>query len=351
MKTKALIILFLGLFALISANFVSTIPQTTPLPFTVPKGWPKPVYSFDKNPPTKEGFQLGRYLFYDPLLSRDNTISCASCHLQATGFTHVDHDLSHGIDGKIGNRNSMTIMNTAWNKSFMWDGAVNHLDVQALAPITNPLEMDETLQNVLVKLNGSTIYKTLFYRAFGDSTATGERTLKAIAQFMVQLNSSNSRYDKYVRNEPNSSFSAQEKNGLRLFETFCVSCHPAPLFTNNKIENNGLPVDSTLFDFGRFNVTKRVEDSFQFKVPTLRNIQFSGPYMHDGRFTKLSEVIEHYRHGIIRYNNLSPALKTKIIISDNDKVDLISFLYTLSDTSFLFNPKYAYPKNIDLNSN
>jgi cytochrome c peroxidase len=285
-------------------------------------------------------------LFYDPLLSRDNTISCASCHLQATGFTHVDHDLSHGIEGKIGTRNSMTIMNAAWNPSFMWDGAINHLDVQALAPITNPLEMDETLENVVAKLNVSALYRGYFYKAFGDSLATGEHTLLALSQFMIQLNSSNSRYDKFIRKEPEANFTTQEQNGLKIFETQCASCHPAPLFTTYKFENNGLPMDPTLNDFGRFNVSRKAEDSFKFKVPTLRNIQFSGPYMHDGRFDKLSEVIEHYRSGVVSYGNLSSSLQNRITISDNEKVDLIAFLFTLSDTSFLFNPRYSFPREL-----
>ena len=130
----------------------------TPIYFGVPKNWPKPHYDFSKNPLTEEGFQLGRNLFYDPILSRDNTISCASCHLQQTGFTHVDHDLSHGIEGKIGTRNSLTLQNLAWSKNFMYDGGVNNLEVQPIHPITSEIEMDETLENVVLKLQKS--YRT-----------------------------------------------------------------------------------------------------------------------------------------------------------------------------------------------
>jgi cytochrome c peroxidase len=339
MNRKKIFLFGCIVIGLIGASFI----KNSSVPFTVPKGWPRPVYDFNKNPSTEAGFQLGRLLFYDPLLSRDNTISCASCHLQSTGFTHIDHDLSHGIDGKIGPRNSMTIMNAAWNPSFMWDGAVNHLDVQALAPITNPLEMDETLENVVAKLNASILYRRYFYKAFGDSLATGEHTLLALSQFMLQLNTSNSRYDKYVRKESGVIFTVQEQNGLKIFETHCTSCHPAPLFTTYSFENNGLAIDPTLNDLGRFNVSINVADSFKFKVPTLRNIQFSGPYMHDGRFAKLTEVIEHYRSNVLPHTS---SIQEKMAISNDEKVDLMAFLYTLSDTAFLFNPRYSFPREL-----
>lgn len=335
MKNKILIIIVLNILILIIYGF-KTI-KTTPMPFIVPEGWEKPVYDFSKNPLTKEGFELGRHLFYDPILSRDNTISCASCHLQATGFTHVDHDLSHGIEGKIGTRNSMTIMNVAWSQYFMWDGGVNHLDMQPLAPLSSAVEMDEKLDNIIVKLNNSEKYKTLFYKAFGDSLATGQRMLLAFSQFIVQLNSYNSKYDKYSRNEADGTFTEQEKNGLQLFRVHCASCHTEPLFTNQKFEKNGLPLDTTLNDFGRFKITQNAADSFKFKVPTLRNIQFTYPYMHDGRFKKLREVMNHY--------NTTNALEKPIRLNSNEKTDILAFLLTLTDTTFLFDKRFGFPKN------
>ena len=189
------------LLIVILISLAFAIKKTNPIYFEIPKGWPKTHYDFSKNPLTEEGFQLGRKLFYDPILSRDSTISCSSCHLQATGFTHVDHSLSHGIDGKIGIRNSMSLMNLAWSKSFMWDGGVNHLDVQALNPITNSVEMDETLEHVVQKLQKSEKYQQLFENAFGDSKITGQRLLKALTQFELLLVSSNSKYDKVMRKE------------------------------------------------------------------------------------------------------------------------------------------------------
>jgi cytochrome c peroxidase len=335
MKNKRFILPIFVFF--ISIIYAFDALKTTPTPFVIPEGWAKPVYDFSKNPLTKQGFELGRHLFYDPILSRDNTISCASCHLQATGFTHVDHELSHGIDGKIGNRNSMTIMNVAWSKNFMWDGGVNHLDMQPLAPLSNAVEMDENLGNVIKKLNASTRYKTLFSNAFGDSVVTSQRMLLAFSQFILQLNSYNSKYDKYVRKEVGGELNTQEINGLQLFRTHCASCHTEPLFTNNGFEKNGLPMDTTLNDFGRMNVTHNAADSLKFKVPTLRNIQFTFPYMHDGRFKKLRDVLNHYA--------TTDKLKTPIALNSNEKTDIIAFLLTLTDNEFLFDKRFGFPRD------
>ncbi|MFC6268130.1 cytochrome-c peroxidase [Frigoriflavimonas asaccharolytica] len=315
----------------------------TPIIFEIPKDWPQPVYDFKKNPLTEEGFQLGRNLFYDPILSRDNTISCASCHLQQTGFTHVDHDLSHGIDGKIGARNSMTLMNLAWAKTFMWDGGINNLDVQYIHPITSEVEMDETLENVVAKLQNSEKYRKLFKEAFGTEKITGQLTLKAISQFVVNLTSSNSKYDKVMRRE--EAFNAMEASGYELFKTNCASCHKEPLFTNGKYENNGLLVDTTLNDVGRMRISQNKLDLYKFKVPTLRNIQFTFPYMHDGRFKNLNEVILHYNSTINKSESLSKELQKPMNFSDNERTELVAFLKTLTDKEFLYNPRFGFPRN------
>ncbi len=312
--------------------------------FTIPQGWPEPNTDFKKEPLSLEKVELGRALFYDPVLSRDSTISCASCHLVYTAFTHVDHDLSHGINDKIGTRNSPALMNLAWHKLFMWDGAVNHIDVQALAPISNPVEMDEKIEHVVEKLQRSKLYPRLFKKAFNDSLITGQHTLKAIAQFMLTLVSSESKYDSVMRKH--SKFTAQEKKGYDLFKKNCSSCHTEPLFTNLQFESNGLPQDPTLKDPGRIKVTKNPVDSLKFKVPTLRNIEFSYPYMHDGRFKRLQDVLNHYTSGIKQSQTISKQLVNPIILSSNDKVDLVAFLLTLTDRKFLFNKNYAYPRNI-----
>ncbi len=312
--------------------------------FTVPEGWPKPKYNFSKNPLVPEKVLLGRALFYDPILSRDSTVSCSSCHTQYAAFTHIDHSLSHGIDGRIGTRNSPSLMNLAWQKEFMWDGRVNKLQNQAILPITHPDEMDETIDHVLQKLKHSTIYPALFYASFGDSTISGEQMLDALSQFMVSIVSSESRYDSVLRNQ--AVFTPKEANGYNLFKQHCSSCHTEPLFTNQKYENNGLVCDTSLKDYGRVNVTHKSNDSFKFKVPTLRNIEISSPYMHDGRFKRLHDVVNHYTTGIHAGATLSPQLRSPIQLSANEKVDLVAFLLTLTDIKFLSNKEYSYPKKI-----
>ena len=308
----------------------------------IPQGWAAPVYDFSKNPLSKEKIALGRALFHDPILSRNNTISCTSCHSQYTAFTHTDHRLSHGIEDRIGTRNSPALMNMAWQTAFMWDGAINHLDMQSLAPISHPDEMDETLANVVKKLQASALYPTAFYEAYGDSIVTGERILKSLSQFMLTFVSANSKYDKVQRGETN--FDEQEERGYQLFKTNCESCHREPLFTTHEFANNGLPIDTALNDMGKMTMSERPEDALKFKIPTLRNVEFSYPYMHDGRFKKLSEVLNHYTKGIEKSETLGQQLEKPIELSSNEKVDLTAFLLTLTDKEFLFNRDYSYPR-------
>jgi cytochrome c peroxidase len=309
--------------------------------FVKPKNWPDPIYHFNRNQLTKEKILLGRVLFYDPILSNDSTISCNSCHSPFNAFTHVDHALSHGIHDSIGTRNSPALMNLAWQNTFMWDGAINNLDMQSLAPISHPAEMASHINDVVKKLNRSKLYKKLFDDAYQDSIATGEKTLKAIAQFMLTIVSANSKYDKVMNK--NAEFTVQEQNGYQIFKKNCASCHTEPLFTNGTFANNGIGTDTVLNDIGRMKVTQRKEDAYKFKVPTLRNIEFSYPYMHDGRFKKLGEVLNHYSNGIKQSETLSGKLKSGITLSANEKVDLMAFLLTLSDKQFLFDSNFAYP--------
>lgn len=308
----------------------------------VPGGWPRPTYQLKSNDLIPPKVDLGRRLFYDPILSRDSTISCASCHLQYTAFTHIDHALSHGIEGRIGTRNSPALMNLAWGSSFMWDGAVNHLDVQALAPISNKLEMDEDIAHVVKKLQANPDYPRLFYVAFRDSTITGEHVLKAISQFLVTLVSANAKYDRVKRGD--ETFNIKEANGYKLFQQHCSVCHTEPLFTNGQFENNGLIVDTGLRDIGRMKITNKPEDSLKFKVPTLRNIEYSSPYMHDGRFKTLNQVLNSYIMGVQQSPTLHPSLRKGIYLTSNEKVDMIAFLLTLTDSAFLHDPRFGFPK-------
>lgn len=307
-----------------------------------PSTWPEPVYHLQTNKPTPNGISLGRMLFYDPVLSADSTISCASCHSSYTAFTHVDHNLSHGIQDRIGKRNSPALMNLAWQSSFMWDGAILNLDMQALAPISHPDEMGSSINEVVRKLNQDRFYKKKFQQLFGTKEITGEQVLKVISQFMLTLISANSKFDRVKKGQ--EQFSEQESNGYRLFVNNCSSCHTEPLFTNQYFANNGLKINNELNDLGRFQITKDPNDSLKFKVPSLRNIEFSYPYMHDGRFKKLSEVLNHYSNGIQQSRTLDFNLKNGIQLSANEKVDLISFLLTLTDKEFLFNKNFSYPK-------
>lgn len=338
MKTRRTYKILCGLLVLICLAF--NLKKPTPLYLESPKGWPKIHYDFSRNPLTEEGFQLGRKLFYDPILSKDSTISCASCHLQATGFAHVDHALSHGIEGKIGTRNAPGLVNLAWSKSFMWDGGVNHLDMQPINPITNPLEMDEALEHVVGKLQKNEKYREMYANAFGDSKVTGQRTLFALSQFLVMLKSSNSKYDKVLRGEEH--YNEREQRGYDLFRSNCASCHTEPLLSSEKFENNGLAMDNTLNDLGRMKITGDRNDSLMFKVPTLRNVQFTFPYMHDGRFKTLTEVVKHY-NTLGSGAHLSKQLRRPMNLSDNDRVDLVLFLTTLTDKEFLFDRRFGFP--------
>jgi cytochrome c peroxidase len=312
--------------------------------FESPKSWPKPSYNFADNSPTEAGFILGRKLFYDPILSRDSAISCASCHLQYTGFTHVDHAVSHGIEGRKGTRNSPVLINLAWQKHFHWDGGVNHLDAQPINPIEHFTEMDHTLPAVLDKLNRSIVYKQLFSKAFDSEKITTKQLMMALSQFLVQLVSSNSKYDRVMRHEQGVSFTDQEKRGLKLFRKHCSSCHTEPLFTNTFFASNGIPVNNIFNDSGRFKITANPKDSLLFKIPTLRNVEYSFPYMHDGRFKKLKDVLNFYSDSIRpQAFNLHPKLREPLHFSEFEKKDLLAFLLTLTDKEFLYNKRFSFP--------
>jgi cytochrome c peroxidase len=218
------------------------------------------------------------------------------------------------------------------------------LNEQALTPLSHPSEMGERIENVLTKLNQKKYYRTLCTNAYGDSLLTKERFLKSLAQFEISLVSAESKYDSVIRHEAN--FTEQENNGYKIFKTNCAACHQEPLFTNNSFKNNGLALNSLLHDFGRMNFTNQSKDSLSFKVPTLRNVEYSFPYMHDGRFSKLSEVIRHYTSSISKNPDISKELKKDIVLSSSERVDLISFLLTLSDRKFVFNPQHSFPKQL-----
>ena len=314
-----------------------------PVPFPIPKGWPQPVYDFSKNPLTEEGIVLGKKLFYDTRLSKDGEISCASCHQQFGAFNTYDHNLSHGFNNSLTTRNAPGLFNLAWQKEYMWDGGINHLDLQPLAPITAENEMAETIENVINKLKADKEYRQLFKAAFGDETINTQRLGKAISQFELQLVSSNSKYDKVMRGE--ASFILPEQLGYDIFKKKCISCHTEPMFTDYSYRNVGLPVDSYLKDLGRMKITGDPADSLKFKVPSLRNVAVTFPYGHDGRLFSLMSVFEHYRKNMVLSTTTDPLLKNKMALSNYEIGQLTAFLYTLTDSSFLKDPRFAPPGN------
>lgn len=313
--------------------------QPSPLSFDVPKGWPEPTNIFKKNKLTAEGFVLGRKLFYDPLLSKDSTISCASCHQQFAAFSTFDHDLSHGVANTFTTRNAPALFNIAWMKEMHWDGGINHLEVQPLAPITNSNEMGSNIAYIIQYLKNDTAYPKMFKAAFGDAIINSQRVLKAIAQFTGSMISANSKYDKVKRGE--ATFSKIEERGYNLYKKNCSVCHAEPLFTDNSFRNNGMPLNR-FKDIGRQTITGQSKDSLKFKVPSLRNVQVTPPYMHDGSLFGLPQVIEHYSKGIkTDQPTLDPLLKNKLEISNKELYDLMYFLFTLTDSTFLKDPRFS----------
>lgn len=303
-----------------------------------PDYFPKPVYDFKKNPLKHSTVELGRKLFYDPILSRDHTISCSSCHLSNQAFSHAGNHLSKGIEDGIGDRNSPAIFNLAWQKTFMWDGSVVNIDVQALAPINHPKEMGEDINVAVRKLNQSKEYKTLFYKSFGDSLATSERLMKALSQFQLTIVSANAKYDKVKQGK--AKFTASENKGYQLFKQNCSSCHSEPLFSTYRFANNGLSFNPELNDNGKWNKTFEPADKLMFKIPSLRNLAYTYPYMHDGRFKTLYEVLEHYEKGIVKSPTLAKELQTPIIFNSQEKDDLLDFLATLNDSVLVSNVEF-----------
>jgi cytochrome c peroxidase len=311
-------------------------------PYT-PKGWPKPPkQNFRANPITESGFQLGRKLFYDGNLSSTGEISCGSCHQQQAAFANYDHNLSHGVNDSQTTRNAPALINVAWMKNLHWDGAINHIEMQPLAPLTNPKEMGQQLETVMTYLKNDSSYRRMFKEAFGDTTISSQRMLKALTQFVGSLVSSESRYDKMKRGE--IKFTPYEENGYKLFKQNCASCHQEPLFTDNSFRNNGRPLNKWK-DVGLYGITQKSEDSLKFKVPTLRNIQLSFPYMHDGHIYSLFQAIDHYTGKIdTTRQDIDPVLKKKINLTNRERSELVFFLYTLTDSSFIKNPRLGPDK-------
>jgi cytochrome c peroxidase len=312
--------------------------------FPRPANFPPPVYDFTRNKFTKTKIELGRRLFYDGILSKNNTISCGTCHIQAAAFSHHGHRLSHGIFDSVGARNAPPLQNLAWATAFMWDGGVTDLDLQPLVPITNHVEMGESMDSVLHKIRKDPYYPLYFGAAFGNREITTARVMQALSQFMTAMVSANSKYDKVMRKEDSLTFTEPEAKGYAVFKAQCASCHKEPFFTDFSFRNNGLYPYSQ--DYGRMGVTTQPGDKYRFKVPSLRNIALTAPYMHDGRFKNLDFVLQHYVIDVQPTDNIDPLLvqssgRTGLLLSADDKLALKAFLFTLTDSAFTRNKGLA----------
>ena len=332
----------------------SYVNNPTPSPLQIPQLFQDliidPVIPLN-NLQTEQGISLGRKLFFDPILSANNTQACASCHKTSNAFTDGTR-FSEGVDGLFGNRNSMPLFNLAWNydDQFSWDGRESGLENQVFEPVTNPIEMHNTWEAVTEKLKTHPEYPELFNAAFGSEAIDSVMVSKAIAQFERTLISANSKFDKYLLG--NATLTPEEINGFNIFmdeaKGDCFHCHGSdnnPLWTDNKFHNNGL--DSVFADLGLGSVTGDPADNGKFKSPSLRNLIFSAPYMHDGRFETIEQVINHYSEGLQNSSTIDPLMKKVdqggVQLSPQEKLDLKDFLLSLSDYDFINNPNFSKP--------
>jgi cytochrome c peroxidase len=357
---KANFILLIFYFALLSCtkDRIFQEESMTPYELKIPSHFPDMPIPTD-NPMTVEGVELGRKLFYDKILSQDYSISCGSCHQPNSSFSDPNQ-FSAGVNGSLGNRQSMALVNLGWQTSYFWDGRAQTLEEQILEPVPNPIEMHLLWQDAISRLKTHDEYPLLFLKAFGEEEITKEKTAKAIAQFIRTMISGNSKYDvmyKFQNSLPLSvsdqellsEVTAEEWAGMDLFFSLtggdCVHCHNGPLMHVNIFANNGL--DQNFEDQGRYLVTGNTNDIGKFKVPTLRNIEYSAPYMHDGRFETLDEVIMHYSFGIQNSPTLDPMIEFAsqggVQLDLQERELIITFLKTFTDLTFINNPEFRQP--------
>lgn len=347
------------------AIYVENIYNPAPYKLTYPTGVLPPNIPAE-NPLTVEGVELGRRLFYDKKLSGDNTMSCASCHGQAFAFTDNNNQFSKGITNEFGKRNAMPIFNLAWEKTFFWDGGAPNLESQIVGPLTSPIEMHSSFADVVEKLKADPIYPKMFKKAFGKDTITSAYIMRAIAQFERSIVSFNSLFDRTYKTQKQREYALQNPitrldSGFLVFALdsspsrpnlrpgHCWHCHglspSTALFTDLSFHNNGL--EDVYVDSGRMRITYNEIDRGFFKTPTLRNLSFTAPYMHDGRFKKLEEVIEHYSSGVHYLNNKDGITRNDfsrpLKLNARDKENLKIFLLSLSDSSLLYEEKYKSP--------
>ena len=361
MKARFCAVAFLCVFLFSCKKDGGDAPDPTPYAFNIPSGYPQPLQPAD-NMTTEEGIELGRRLFYDTRLSANNAISCATCHRQEFAFTD-QFQFSSGINGQLGHRNSMSLVNLAFNQNqhFFWDGRATSIEQQIFEPVRNPVEMASDWNTVVQKIKAESIYPPLFEKTFGNKDIDSVKISKAISQFLRAIVSFNAPFDKWARGE--GTLTPQQLNGLNLIQSQtkgdCFHCHNSAdrLFSRYGHTNNGLDPQSAWsnpnFDFGHFEVTGNVADKAKFKVPTLRNIMLTPPYMHDGRFATIEDVlIGHYLTGGQVSETIDPLMEYSPQIMPNnpglnltpqDVQDIVAFLHTLTDTELTNNPKFSNP--------
>lgn len=354
-------LLFIFLFVAVFISCKKDKVGFTPVPYTlkIPSHFPDMIIP-DDNPMTVQGVELGRKLFYEKKLSGDNTMACAACHSPENSFSDPNQ-FSIGIDGIPGNRNSMALINLGWQQFFFWDGRAKTLEEQILGPVPNPIEMHQSWKDAVGKLNADMNYRNMFFKAFGEEGIDSTKVSKAIAQFLRTMISGSSKYDVMYKYENNlsllsneqailSSITPEEWGGYDLFKSLngadCFHCHNGPLMQVKKFSNNGL--DALFTDLGRGLISGNNLDNGKFKVPSLRNISLTAPYMHDGRFATLEEVIDHYSSGIQMSSTIDPLIEFAsqggVQLDAQEKDLLLKFLNTLTDNSFINNPDFQEPK-------
>ncbi len=322
---------------LILSSCQSEIKEVNKESFSFPKPakFGEPVYRYLQVPENNEAFELGKALFFDPILSVDSSVSCGSCHVQEFAFADGGKSKSLGLGNRTTRRNSPSLQNLAWSRFFLWDGGIFELDLFPVLPITHPDEMGENLNSVILKLQRHSKYNRAFANVFGKRPDVAS-LMKALSAYQVQLVSASSPFDDFMAGF--TPLNPQAMAGYQIFQENCSACHKPPLFGADLFTSNGLPIlDST--DKGRYEISLFQADKYKFKVPTLRNIEVTGPYMHDGRFKTLEQVIDHYSERIKLHSSTDSLLVRKgpLRLSTSQKQALKAFLLTLTDQKFLTN--------------
>ncbi|NGM63058.1 c-type cytochrome [Sphingobacterium sp. SGG-5] len=332
-----LLSIFLLLLSCNREDSIAPEPYDNPeIPLDIPAGFPSLNPAVEKNRPTKYGVELGEKLFHENKFSINNSISCASCHKRGSAF--ADNEVQAvGVYGRVSLRNTPPIQNLAFMKFYNWDGSKLRLENQPLVPIITHEEMNSSIVEVINKLAVDHVYRHLFMKAYGDDAITADRIYRSLAQYQYTLISANSKYDNVRRNE-GETFTESEARGYQAFQTKCESCHSTELFTDQSFRNVGFPVNPSTEEAGRARVTGIPADLMSFRVPSLRNAEYTAPYGSFGQFSTLKAVLDYFDNGVLEADNLDPILKeqdNRIPMTEQEKQDIIAFIKTLSDEAFV----------------